>query len=164
MGIARSSLYYVPKIHANDLILKARIEASWEKHAAYGRNSLAIHLSVNHKRMPRVMRLFSLKVPRAVKLPTKLRDAGKLPSLYPNLIKALCPVALSVVWTGDFTRTPFHGKFLYLTTVIDIYTREILGKNILTVHTVTLIKGSSVDAKNRSGYLPLYHHSDQGIE
>ena len=164
LGISRSSLYYVPKIPVKDLALKVRIEKAWESHPAYGRNRLSIHLGVNHKRIKRVMRLFVMKVPVRTSAPKKPADLGQLPAPYPNHIKTLCPVAPGVVWAGDFTYIPFHGKFLYLATVMDIYTREILGWNILTVHTVALIKGAFVDAKNRTGHIPLYHHSDQGSE
>ena len=47
---------------------------------------------------------------------------------------------------------------------MDIFTREIVGWEILTVHTVVLIRGAFVDAKTRAGYIPLYYHSDQGSE
>ncbi len=54
LGIARSSLYYTPKIPAKDLLLKTQIEAVWETSPAYGRNRLSIELKVNHKRVSRV--------------------------------------------------------------------------------------------------------------
>lgn len=164
LGIARSSLYYTPKIPAKDLVLKAKIEEVWESHPAYGRVRLALHLQVNHKRIQRVMRLFGMNVPVTAKTPGKPKDQNQEPAPYPNLIKKLCPTAPNVVWAGDFTYLPFHGKFLFLATVMDIFTREILGWEVLTVHTVPLIRGAFLDARVRSGILPRYHHSDQGSE
>ena len=164
LGIARSSLYYTPKLPAKDLALAARIEATWEKHPAYGRVRLGLHLGVNHKRIQRVMQLADMHVPRTTKTPKKPADQYQPESSYPNLIKTLVPTGIGEVWAGDFTYIPFHGKFLFLATVMDIYTREILGWHVLTVHTVALIRGAFLDAKKRAGYLPIYHHSDQGSE
>jgi transposase InsO family protein len=164
LGIARSSLYYTPKLPAKDLVLKAQIEGVWLKHPAYGRIRLSIHLGVNHKRISRVMRLFAMQVPRTTKKPKKPADLGQPVALYPNLIKSLVPTGIGQVWAGDFTYLPFQGRFLYLATVMDIYTREIVGWNILTVHTTSLIQGAFLDARVRAGYLPAYHHSDQGSE
>lgn len=164
LGIARSTLYYTPKIPEKDLALKAQIETVWETHPAYGRVRLAIELRVNHKRIQRVMQLFEMKVPLTTKTPKKPDDQNQLPAPYPNLVKQLKPTAPGQIWAGDFTYIPLHGKFLYLATVMDIFTREILGWEVLTVHTVTLIRGAFLDAKARAGYIPLYHHSDQGSE
>jgi len=164
LGIARSSLYYTPKLPAKDLLLKSQIEAAWEKHPAYGRERLCLELKVNHKRIQRVMQVCDLHVPRTTKIPKKLADVAQPAAPYPNLIKSVVPRGIGEIWAGDFTYLPFHGKFLFLSTVMDIYTREILGWNVLTVHTVALIRGAFLDAKRRAGYLPTYHHSDQGSE
>ena len=164
LGISRSSLYYTPKLPTKDLELRAAIEKTWEKHPAYGRVRLSLELGVNHKRIQRVMQLCDMKVPRSTKTPNKPDDVGQPEAPYPNLIKTLTPTRIGEVWAGDFTYIPFRGKFLYLATVMDIYTREILGWEVLTVHTVALIRGAFLDARNRAGYLPLYLHSDQGSE
>ena len=142
LGISRSSLYYAPKIPAKDLLLKAQIETAWGTHPAYGRNRLSLYLQVNHKRISRVMRLFGMKVPLSVKTPKKPADQNQEPAPYPNLIKVLVPTGPGQVWAGDFTYVPFHGKFLFLATVMDVYAREILGWEVLTVHTVALIRGA----------------------
>lgn len=164
LGIARSSLYYTPTMPAKDLALKVQIETVWETHPSYGRNRLCIELGVNHKRISRVMRLFGMRVPLTAKTPKKPADENQPVAPYPNLIKYLVPTGPGQIWAGDFTYIPFHGKFLYLATVMDIFTREIVGWDVLTVHTVALIRGAFVDASVRSGQVPLYHHSDQGSE
>ena len=164
LAVSRSSLYYVPKLPAKDLVLRARIEEAWEAHPAYGRVRLALHLHVNHKRVSRVMRLFGMRVPLAAKAPRKPEDQNQEPAPYPNLIKSLVATGPGQIWAGDFTYIPFRGRFLYLATVMDIYTREILGWEVLAVHTVALIRRAFADAKARAGHLPLYHHSDQGSE
>ncbi len=56
LGVARSSLYYAPKLPGKDLALKARIEQAMSDHRAYGHRRLALHLMVNKKRILRVMK------------------------------------------------------------------------------------------------------------
>ena len=89
---------------------------------------------------------------------------GKPEAPYPNFIKGRCPIAPGVVWATDFTYIPFHGTFLFLATVLDVFTREVLGWHILSVHTAALIHGAFEDVRKRAHKLPMYHHSDQGSE
>ena len=168
LNISRSSLYYKPKLPNKDLVLKAAIEAVWEGpdgFPEYGHKRLAIELKVNKKRVLRVMKHFGIQPPRRrLKKPTKPEDRNQEEAPYPNLIKGMCPIAPHVVWVADFTYIPFQGNFFFLATVIDLFTREIVGWHILSVHTASLIKGAFEDATKRSTKLPLYHHSDQGSE
>ena len=165
LGISRSSLYYKKKLPEKDEQLKAQIEEVWEEFPEYGHIRLGLALGVGKNRVKRVMHFFGMKTPRrrAAK-PKKPGDLGKPASPYPNLIKELCPIAPGVVWAADFTYIPFQGRFLYLATVLDVFTREIVGFHILSVHTAALIKGAFEDALAKSIRIPLYHHSDQGSE
>lgn len=165
LGISRSCLYYKKKIPERDLALKAQIETVWETHPAYGHARLALELKRNKKPILRVMRAFDIHPPKRRTKKFVKPDDQRLPaSPYPNLIKELCPVAPGVVWASDFTYIPYQGRFLFLATVMDIFTREIVGWNVLTVHTVALIQGAFLHAKTRATGLPLYLHSDQGSE
>ena len=165
LGVSRSSLYYQPKLPEKDHGLKAQIELVWDDFPEYGQRRLAIHLKAGKKRVGRVMKLFGMKPPkRRVKKPTKPDDQGKPQAPFPNLIKTFCPLAPGIVWSSDFTYIPYQGRFLFLATVMDIYTREIVGWHILCVHTVALIQGAFADACRGSSFLPFYFHSDQGSE
>lgn len=165
LGISRSSLYYKKKIPEKDLALKAQIEAVWETHPAYGHMRLALELKRNKKPILRVMRLFGMHPPRRRGMKfTKPEDQGLAPSPYPNLIKDLCPIAPGVVWASDFTYIPYQGRFLFLATVMDIFTREVVGWNVLSVHTLALIQGAFEHAKARTNTVPIFLHSDQGSE
>jgi len=139
LNISRSSLYYKPKLPDKDLVLKSQIEVVWEDFPEYGHKRLALELSVNKKRVIRVMKHFGLQPPkRRLKKPMKPEDQNQPEARYPNLIKNLCPIAPNVVWVADFTYIPFQGTFLFLATVMDLFTREIVGWHILSVHTVVL--------------------------
>ena len=51
-----------------------------------------------------------------------------------------------------------------MATVIDIYTREIVGWHIANHHTTSLIMDAFSDAARRTKTSPRYFHSDQGSE
>ena len=136
LGIARSTLYYVRKRDALDEEVKRQIEAVMVEHPAYGHKRIALHLKIGHTRVRRVMKKYGLKpYRRRVRQPRKPDDAGKRPTSYPNLLAPLLDQQRirgpGHVWCTDFTYLKYQGKFMYLATVIDVFTREIVGINIL---------------------------------
>jgi putative transposase len=50
-------------------------------------------------------------------------------------MKYICPLAPNIVWRTDFTHIIFHGIHLYLATVIDDFTKEIVGYALAFHHT-----------------------------
>lgn len=165
LGVSRSSLYYERTLPAKDLALKVAIEATWVDWPSYGHRRLALHLKVNKKRIRRVMRLFGLHPPRRrVAKPVKLDDQGKVPAPYPNLVKHFCPLRPNVVWVTDFTYLWVQGRWLYLATILDMFTREILGWAVSRAHDTTLVLEALQRARQDQGQWPTYHHSDQGSE
>src|SRR3989338_4087846 len=54
--------------------------------------------------------------------------------------------------------------FIYLATIIDVYTREIIGWNISTIHDANLVLGAIQHVIKRAGKVPVFLHSDQGSE
>lgn len=165
LGIARSSLYYKPKKPPADEELKAKILAVMCEHQAYGHRRVAIALGINHKKIRRVMKLYGLKpqIRRKVR-PDKPDDEKCEETRVKNILKMLCPVQPNIVWAGDFTYFWFIDRFWYLATVIDIYTREIVGWHIANHHTTALITDAFTDAARRTTATPQYFHSDQGSE
>jgi putative transposase len=163
LGIARSTLYYDSKLQKKDWDLKIRIEEVLHIHPAYGHKRLSIALQVNKKRIRRVMRLFGIKpYRRRPKSPWKKRDHGaKTP--YPNLLLAVFPEKQDVAWASDFTYLKYRTHWLYVATILDIFTRTVVGVRMLTKHTVDLTVGALQDAA-RNGRKPHILHSDQGSE
>jgi putative transposase len=164
LGVCRQSLYYFKKKPKEDEGMKTRILAVQEEHPAYGHKRIAIHLKLNRKRILRVMKLFRLK-PRIMRgKPWKQDDIGKKPTIIPNLAKTICPIASNVLWVGDFTYIPWEGGFVYVATVLDVFTREIIGWHIGLHHTTDLVIQALLDAVERTGFTPQIFHSDQGSE
>ena len=165
LGVSRSSLYYKPKRPALDLEMKSQIESVLVDYPSYGHKRIAIELKLNKKRIRRVMKKFNLKpYRRRSKKPFKKDDLNKPPTKYLNLIKHFCPIRPDVVWVSDFTYIEFQGRFIYLATVMDLFTREIIGWNISRFHNKELVIGALLNALANSNNPPLYIHSDQGSE
>lgn len=162
-GIARSTLYYRPQLPLKDEILKNQILQVWNEFPSYGHKRLAMCLKVNKKRIRRVMKIFRLKVPRRRgRRPKKSNDLGNPAVSIPNLIPAVISYP-DQVWAQDFTYIYFAGSWWFVATVIDLYTREILGFAFSKHHNKHLI----LDVLNEAlatGRKPEMLHSDQGSE
>jgi len=163
LGVSRSALYYQPKLPTKDLALKAEIEKVMAIHQAYGHRRIALELGINKKRVKRVMKLFGLKVKRRRKKPRKPKDLAQAPMVIPNLVLGLTVDAPHQVWVSDFTYLPYFGKFLYLATVEDVFTRQVVGWMVSTRHNTDLVALALIDAVS-SNPVPIIIHSDQGSE
>lgn len=165
MGLSRQALYYKHKQPEKDLLTKEEIEKVLKDHPSYGHKRIAIELTINKKRVLRVMKIFNIKpYKRRIKHPLKPDDLKKLPAEYKNEIKYLCPIKPNVIWAGDFTYIKFHNQFIYLATIIDVFTREIIGWTVSGKHDRFMVLDAYNMAKQKTGLVPIYHHSDQGSE
>lgn len=164
LSISRQSLYYKPKLPEKDLKLKVEIEKVMADNRAYGHRRVAWALNINKKRARRVMKLYGLKPQRKRrKTPFKPKDINQAPMAIPNLIKGIIIEAPNQVWVSDFTYLPYYGRFIYLATLEDIFTREIVGWELSTRHNEDLISAALLKAlKYRQA--PRIAHSDQGSE
>ena len=163
LGVSRSSLYYQPKLPAKDLLLRADIEKVMLKHKAYGYRRIALDLQINKKRVRRVMRLFKIKIKRQRKKPPKPKDINQTSSSIPNLLLGLTIEEPNQVWVTDFTYLPYFGRFVYLATVEDIFTRRVVGWAVGVRHCKELVAYALFDAIEKYP-TPEIIHSDQGSE
>ena len=165
LGIARSTLYYKSKKDEQDEKDKKLILEVMDSNASYGHKRIAIALNMNKKKVLRLMKKFNLK-PRIMrgKKPGKKGDLKLATAIYENEIKNICPIIPNFAWAGDFTYIKYQGAFIYLATVIDIYTREIIGASLGKWHNRHLIKSALMEAIRNRQAIPNYFHSDQGSE
>lgn len=164
LGIARSTLYYQPKLAAKDEQLRQDILQVLHLHPSYGHRRLAIHLGVNKKRVLRVMHLYDIKpYRRRGKKPVYARVPSPADAELPNLVKGYFPVAVGDVWVSDFTYLPYGGRFLYVATVMDMYSREIVGWHVSDRHDTALVAAAFFAALEQHGR-PNILHSDRGSE
>jgi putative transposase len=161
LGIARSSLYYVSRKEKKDWALKARIEEELREHPAYGSRSLALALRFCRQKIQRVMRKFGIKPYRRVG--RKWRRKKKISVIYPNLLLNVIPGYPHHVWATDFTEMVWRKKKVYVATVIDLFTRQIVGL------AVSLRRGAPLTIQALWNALfhyprPEIFHSDNGRE
>ena len=165
LGVSRQSLYYQPIRPAKDLLVKIQVEKVMDKNKSYGHKRIAIELKMNKKKIRRIMKKYGLKpYRRRMKKPFKPDDLNKPATIFRNEIKGFCPIRPNVVWVADFTYMKFHGKFFYLATVMDLFTREIIGWSVSVRHDHYLVLEALNMALSTTKKLPLFFHSDQGNE
>jgi transposase InsO family protein len=160
IGFSRTHQYYYHKQPIKDWQTKQLIELALRDHPSYGHKRLAPHLSMNKKKVLRVMKLFGIKPYRRVtpKVYQKPKD-----SVFPNLLLTETPQGPGDIYASDFTYLKYHGKWLYVATVIDLYTREIIGLAILNTHATQLVINALASAILHRPP-PRIIHSDQGSE
>lgn len=161
LGVSLRSLYYRPKKPDKDWQLKCQIEEVLRKFPSYGSPRVAQELKRNHKPIERVMKLFGIKAYR--RRGKRWKKTKNIKVIYPNLLLTTYPAYPNHIWTSDFTYIPFQGQFVYVATVMDIFTRKIVGFSVYTTHAVQLVLSafmSAIMAHPR----PVIYHSDNGSE
>jgi transposase InsO family protein len=162
-SISRNCLYYKPKLPAKDLLLKQQIEAILLEHKSYGHRRIALALGINKKRVRRVMKLFNIKPKKSRKKPRFKKN--KFPkNSAKNLILNIAINQPNQVWVSDFTYLSYQNKFMYLATILDAFTREVIAWNIASRHNKELITETLLNAINKREKSPQIFHSDQGSE
>ncbi len=164
LGISRSSLYYRHRLPGRDRELRQKIEVVIAENPGYGAPRIAMALGLNRKRISRVMKKFGLKPARRAKKPRKPLDQGNPSLAVPNILKRLFPIVPNFVWVSDFTFIRYRSIFVYLCTVLDLFTSEVLGSNISLHHDARFVWLSIWRAVQRVGCFPAWLHSDQGSE
>lgn len=166
LGISRQWLYKTDFLQKQkDSLLKEQILSVLMTHPSYGYRRVALELKLGKKRVRRCMHIYGIKPYKRKSRWRKRRDERRKAAPYSNLIKNQCPLTANYIWASDFTYLPFKGKFLYLATFLDLYTREIVGWQLSQKHDKDLIIQAFLDAfKNRDFNKPKFVHSDQGSE
>ena len=164
LGLNRNGLYYASRKLAADGELADRITAVLTEHRHYGYRRIAIELKVGKNRVRRVMRAYDLHTEasphqRHYKQPKGIRIAP------PNILKDEAIVANSPnhVWACDFTYLWCLGRWYYLATVIDVFSREIVGWSMSIHHDTKLILDALYDALSKQE-TPAILHFDRGSE
>ena len=161
LGISRSMLYYEPKQDKKDWATKMKIEKALHDHSSYGHKRLADHLSLNKKRILRVMKKYGIKPYR--RHGTTYRKPKENGCVFPNLLLTTLPSYKNHIWASDFTHLSWKGRTIYLATILDIFTREIVGFSVMMNHGVSLVMNALLMAVMTQGRAEILH-SDQGSE
>jgi transposase InsO family protein len=162
LNIPKSSFYYKSLKEEKDTILKNEIEIVIKNNPSYGHKRVALSLGLNRKQIRRIMKKFSIKPSRRRKTPSKSIGKEKYQAS-PNLLISLFPLYQNHIWITDFTYLKWRGGWVYVCTIIDLFTREVVGLSIKTNHTALLVSEAILNALT-SNEIPTVIHSDQGSE
>jgi transposase InsO family protein len=167
---SRSSFYYKPKKPERDRQLLEIIRPIHEAHSCYGAKAIADDLKskhdvvINHKCVARIMKRYEIHSKRTCRKHQK-NQYNSTDSSHPNRMKDIEIKTPDLVWSADFTHITYQHKTLYIATVLDTYTREVLGWHIATNHTVGLVlEALRMAIGKRGNKTPLMFHSDHGSE
>lgn len=162
LGVSRSLLYYRHKQKDKDWKLKIEIEKVLRDNKSYGHKRIALKLKINRKRILRVMKIYGIKPYR--RRGKKWRKSKSNPlSAFSNLLLTEFPKSLNQIWVSDFTYLPFKGQWIYLATVMDLFSREIVGFSVLKNHSTQLTINALLSSVHKHPPAEIIH-SDQGSE
>ncbi|ROR46444.1 transposase InsO family protein [Kitasatospora cineracea] len=121
---------------------------------------------VNHKRVARVMRTYSIvgvRLRRRVRTTVPDPAAHAVPDLFERDFNAPEPARK---YMGDITYLPLAGgEFLYLATVLDCFSRKVVGWSIADHMRTTLVADAlQMTAATRGGLDRAVFHSDHGAQ
>jgi transposase InsO family protein len=88
-------------------------------------------------------------------------------SVYPNLIKDLEITQLNQVWASDITYIQLSQEFVYLSVILDLFSRRCigwsLGRSLDTQLTLNALE-MALQTRWNDNMTRLIHHSDQGVQ
>ncbi|MDN3265936.1 IS3 family transposase [Streptomyces sp. CSDS2] len=145
------------------------VHAEWD--GTYGRPRITAELRddgerVNHKRVGRVMRKYGIAGLRLRKRQVTTvpePSATPVPDLFRRDFTATAP---NTKYVGDITYLPVgDGEFLYLATVIDCFSRHLVGWSIADHMRTSLVADAlRAAAANRGSLAGAVFHSDHGAQ
>lgn len=130
LEIPRSGLYYQPVQESEENLKIMRLmDEHYLKHPTHGVLRMqdflfGLSLIVNHKRVRRLLRVMGLM---AIYPKKNLSKLGQAKYIRPYLLRGLKITRPNQVWAIDITYIPMAKGFLYLTAIIDVYSRFVVG-------------------------------------
>lgn len=130
LEVNRSSLYYAPIGESKEnLQLMEQMDKTYLKHPTFGVLRMQDRLKdqgyiAGRERVRRLLRLMGIE---AIYPKRNLSKLGKAKYIHPYLLRNLKIDRPNQVWAIDITYIPMQKGFMYLTAVIDIHSRFIIG-------------------------------------
>jgi putative transposase len=130
LNLNRSYYYFCPATESQEnLAIMRLIDEEYMRHPFLGHRKFKPYLRergfiVNEKRLLRLMRLMGIS---ALYPKPNLSKGTKGHKIYPYLLRNLAIKKPNQVWSTDITYIPMKEGFVYLTAVIDWYSRYVLA-------------------------------------
>lgn len=166
LEFSRSSYYYEPCVEsAENLALMRLIDEQYLETPFYGSRRMTAHLQaqghiVNHKRIARLMGVMGIE---ALYQKPRTSIPNKEHIVYPYLLRNVPIERVNQVWSTDITYIPMQRGFLYLTAVIDWYSRYVLSWRLSNSMDGSFCREALDEALERYG-TPEIFNTDQGSQ
>lgn len=166
LGLSRASYYYQPaQISELNQKLMNMIDEQYTETPFYGWRRMTTHLrrdkkqAVNGKRVRRLMRLMGLQ---AIFPGPKAKTSADEHKFYPYLLRNVPILRQNQVWSTDITYIRMTTGFMYLTAVIDWYSRYVLAWQLSNTldNTFCLVALEQALAQAK----PEIFNTDQGVQ
>ena len=166
LGISRGSIYYLPRpVSDRDQALMKRIDRLHLESPFAGARMLRdmLHLEgikVGRKHVCTLMRKMGIEA-----LYRKPRTTKRHPEhrVYPYLLRGLPIARANQVWAMDITYIPMKRGFVYLTVVLDWYSRRVLSHRISITMDTSFCLDALEEAIEKYG-TPEIMNTDQGSQ
>jgi putative transposase len=149
--------------------LRAAVERVVLEFPGYGYRRVTKQLQregwkVNRKRVLRVMREESLLC-QLKRRWTKTTDSAHGWRIYPNRVKGQRPTGINQVLVADITYIRLGKEFVYLATIMDAYSRRVVGWCLGRTLEAELVLEALEQALAQRELAPGWiHHSDRGVQ
>jgi putative transposase len=171
-GLSRAGYYRwrrPPPVTPVAMDLRSQLQQTALEWPAYGYRRITAELQrrgfeVNHKRVLRLMREDNLLCLRRRRFVVTTDSSHNLP-VYPNLARAMRPAAINQLWIADITYIRLRAEFVYLSAVLDAYSRRVIGWALgRTLEAKLAVAALRMALDQRQPVPGLVHHSDRGVQ
>jgi putative transposase len=166
LDVPRSTSYYQPKpVSGDDLALMKRIDRIHMAQPFRGSRRIVDALAdqgqlENRKRVRRLMQLMGIQ---AIHPGPKTSQPHPQHKIYPYLLRNLNIDRANQVWASDITYLPMENGFIYLTVVMDWYSRKVLSWRLSNSLDSSFCVDALEEAIHRYGK-PEIFNTDQGSQ
>ena len=165
LSFNKRTLYYQPKSDASEEVLRTEIEQLAARYPTYGYRRitkllLRMGYTVGYRRVARLMKAANL----SVSIKRICQTTTSIERMHPwvNRLKDLEVSQRDQVWVGDITYVRLKARFVYVSLLMDVFTRRIRGWQVSQHLTQPLTLRPLEQALCQS--VPEIHHSDQGVQ
>lgn len=154
----------------DDALAKRMRQIHQDSRCTYGAPRLHAQLTregwrVGRKRVARIMREQGVKAKSKRRFKATTNSRHNKP-VAPNILaRQFSPMRANIAWATDITYIATDEGWLYLATVIDLFSRRIIGWSMAEHMKTTLtLNALTMAIKARQPQPGLIHHSDRGVQ
>jgi putative transposase len=167
LNISRSSIYYQPKsVSDTDQTLMKLIDETHTAKSFLGSRRIVDSLAddhnqvVNRKRVSRLMKVMGIQ---AIYPKPRTTQSNPQHKVYPYLLRNMNIDQSNQVWATDITYIPMVKGFIYLTVIMDWYSRKVLSWRLSNSMDTSFCIDALEEAIYRYGR-PIIFNTDQGSQ